>query len=100
GGPLPTPSSMPPSQGLPPGVPTLRFQGSGVEGGGFENVVVVDPSGSGVVLAGGDVSGFQRSTDWGVTWKTANRGFSMESELHVAAIAFSDTVEGKVYAGV
>jgi len=93
-----TSSSLSPS--LPPGVPTLRFDGSGLEGGGFENVVAIDPSGSGTVLAGGDVSGFERSTDWGATWKTANRGLSTQSELRVAAIAFSQTNPRKVYAGV
>src|SRR5437667_2620089 len=100
----PLPSSSPtPSQSvssLPPSAGTLRFGGSGLEGGGFENVVAVDPSGSGVLLAGGDVSGFQRSTDWGAHWDTANGGITMESQLHVAAIAFSAVVPGKVYAGV
>src|SRR6266536_3275717 len=64
-GATPTPTSPLPTSTLPGGVPTLRFQGSGVEGGGFQNVVAVDPSGSGALLSGGDVSGFQRSTDWG-----------------------------------
>jgi hypothetical protein len=100
----PPPSSSPtPSQSAsspPPSAGTLRFQGSGLEGGGFENVVAVDPSGSGVLLAGGDVSGFQRSTDWGAHWETANGGITTQSELQVAAIAFSAATPGKVYAGV
>ncbi len=95
---LPTPSlSLPP---LPLSAPTLRFQGSGVEGGGFQNVVAVDPSGSGVILAGGDVTGFQRSTDSGNHWETTNGGITTHSELLVAAIAFSVATPGKVYAGV
>src|SRR5439155_15444497 len=99
-GSTPTPTSPLSTSALPVGVPTLSFQGSGVEGGGFQNVVAVDPSGSGVLLAGGDVSGFQRSTDWGAHWETANGGITTQSELLVATIAFSDAVPGKVYAGV
>src|SRR5437870_13828864 len=44
---------------------SFSFAPSGVAGGGFVNVVAVDPAGSGLVLAGGDVSGIHRSTDWG-----------------------------------
>src|SRR5947209_7378681 len=77
----PSPGPSLSTQPLPGSVPTLRFQGSGLEGGGFENVVAVDPSGSGLLLAGGDVSGFQRSTDWGSHWQTANGGITMQNEL-------------------
>jgi hypothetical protein len=85
---------------LPLSVPSLGFKGSGFEGGGVQNVVAADPSGSGVVLAGGDVSGFQRSTDWGIHWKTSNEGITTNSEMMVATIAFSEDVADKVYAGV
>src|SRR5439155_5929354 len=37
------------------------FAASGIDGGGFVNVVAVDPRRTGVVLAGGDVSGIHRS---------------------------------------
>ena len=39
------------------------FQQSGIAGGGFVNVIAADPSGSGLLIAGGDVSGLHRSTD-------------------------------------
>ena len=74
------------------------FQPTGLEGGGFQNVVEFDPSGSGLVLSGGDVSGFHRSTDHGATWKTSNRGLGALHELKVASILFSRTTPGKVYA--
>src|SRR5438046_2018655 len=95
-GPTPTPTSPLSTSALPVGVPALRFQGSGLEGAGFQNVLAVDPSGSGVVLAGGDVSGFPRSTDWGNHWETANGGITSQSDLIVATIVFSDAVPGKV----
>src|SRR5919106_1388886 len=76
------------------------FQPTGLEGGGFQNVVEFDPSGSGLVLSGGDVSGFHRSMDHGATWKTSNRGLRALHELKVASILFSRTTPGKVYAAV
>ena len=78
----------------------LAVTSSGLDGGGFQNVVAVDPSGSGLVVAGGDVSGFHRSADWGTTWSTANQGISELDQMRVAALAFSPTVADKVYAGV
>lgn len=86
------------SAAAPP--PLLSFTASGLDGGGFVNVVAVDPSGSGLVLAGGDVSGFHRSTDWGRHWSTANAGLTATPQLAVAAIELSTTVPGLVYAGV
>ena len=73
---------------------------SGLDGGGFVNVVAFDPSGSGVVLAGGDVSGIQRSTDDGTTWSAANAGVRSLSQLKVASIVFSPSTPGRVYAAV
>ena len=60
---------------------SLSFGPTGLEGGGFVNVIAVDPSGSGLVIAGGDVSGFHRSTDWGETWQTANTGITDINQL-------------------
>ncbi|MDX6533086.1 MAG: hypothetical protein QOF68_830 [Gaiellales bacterium] len=88
---------------LVPSVPasaTLQFGGTGLEGGGFQNVVAVDPFDSDVVLSGGDVAGFQRSTDGGVTWRSSNAGLSVRQQLAVASILFSPTTQGKVYAAV
>jgi len=78
----------------------LTFAPSGLDGGGFVNVVAYDPSGSGVVLAGGDVSGIQRSTDFGRTWAPANTGVAGLAQLKVASLLFSPRVAGEVYAAV
>jgi hypothetical protein len=77
-----------------------EFKASGVDGAGFQNVIAVDPAGSGLVLAGGDISGIHRSTDWGRTWSTANRGLWELPHRSVAALAFSPSTPGKAYAAV
>jgi hypothetical protein len=78
----------------------LHFDGTGLEGGGFQNVVAFDPFHPGVVLSGGDVSGFQRSTDGGQTWRTANAGLTVRQQLAVASILFSPNVPDRVFAAV
>jgi hypothetical protein len=78
----------------------LDFSPSGVEGAGFVNVVVLDPRGNGVALAGGDVSGIHRSADGGRTWVPASDGLSTQSELKVAAFAFSPTEPDTVFAAI
>ncbi len=77
----------------------IAFSGSGLGGGGFQNVIALDPSGSGLVLAGGDTSGVYRSTDWGTTWQPANTGLTDTSQFKIASIEFSPTVPGRVFAG-
>ena len=74
------------------------FEPSGVEGGGFVNVVAVDPRRTGVVVAGGDVSGLHRSTDWGRSWSVADTGLATTAELKVAAVAFAPSAADTVYA--
>lgn len=80
--------------------PPLRFRQSGLAGGGFINVVETDPTGSGLVIAGGDVSGFHRSVDGGRTWETANAGLTSSRHLSVAAIEISRSDPATIYAGV
>jgi hypothetical protein len=84
----------------PPATAPLVFAQSGLAGGGFVNVLAADPFDRSVVLAGGDVSGFHRSTDGGVTWATSNTGLGALTQLPVASILFSATTPGLVYAGV
>jgi hypothetical protein len=78
----------------------LTFGQSGLAGGGFVNVVAADPSDPSVLLAGGDVSGFHRSTDGGATWITSNTGLTSTFQLQVATVLFSTGTPGLVYAGV
>ena len=76
------------------------FRSVGPDGGGFVNVVAFEPSGSGLVLAGADLGGIQRSTDFGQTWTPANTGITGIDRLKVASLVFSETVPGEVYAAV
>lgn len=74
---------------------SLSFSQSALEGGSIVNVVAFDPRLDGTVLAGSDVAGIYRSTDWGVTWQAANTG---GQGISTAALQFSPTVSGKAYA--
>jgi hypothetical protein len=78
----------------------LTFTPSGLAGGGFQNVIAIDPSQNRVVLTGGDTSGIWRSTDGGTTWQPADSGLTDTSQFKVAAIEFSPAVPGRVLAAV
>ncbi len=74
------------------------FAQSSLAGGGFENVIAADPRHNGVVLSGGDVSGLERSADFGKTWVASQNG-TIDSTYHpVAAIAFDPASPHDVYA--
>jgi hypothetical protein len=76
----------------------LGFRGSGLGGGGFQNVIALSPTGNGLVLAGGDTSGVYRSTDWGSTWQPSNTGLTDLSQFKIASIEFSPADSSRVYA--
>src|SRR2546426_2540333 len=75
------------------------FVNSGLDGGSYITTIAVDPSGSGVVLAGSDVGGVYRSTDLGQSWLPANTGITLGA-LSVASLVFSPGSPGKVYAAL
>jgi hypothetical protein len=79
-------------------VTPLGFTESGLGGGGFQNVIAIDPADSGLVLAGGDTSGIYRSLDRGTTWQPADTGLTDTSQFKIASIEFSPVVPGRVYA--
>ncbi|MFN8104568.1 MAG: hypothetical protein U0U69_08920 [Acidimicrobiia bacterium] len=74
-------------------------ESSGLDGGGFQNAVAVDPFGTGTVLSGGDVSGLSLSTNSGDTWRPVNSAMVNTSQMQVATIVFSRRFPGTVYAG-
>ena len=78
---------------------SVTFRPSGYDGGGFINVIAVDPFGSGLVLAGADAGGMQRSTDAGANWSPSNLGLPSKPDLVIASIVFSSQTPGKVYMG-
>ena len=82
----------------------LTFKASALDAGGVENALAIDPV-NGVLLAGGNVSGIHRSTDWGQTWQPANRGIQVIgiNDQGVASLAFAPTnssFPGRAFAAV
>lgn len=76
---------------------TLTFTPSGIDGGGFQNVIAIDPYDPRVVLAGADVAGVARSTDGGRSWRRANAGLTAPAAQRVAGILFNPRHRGEVY---
>src|SRR3954454_22732300 len=79
-------------------VAPLTFAESGLGGGGFQNVIAIEPADSGLVLAGGDTSGIYRSLDGGSSWTPADTALTDTSQYKIASIEFSPAVPGRVYA--
>lgn len=69
-----------------------------VNGGGYTNFVLPDPSSPNTVYAGVDVGGVYRSDDYGETWIPANKGLNWPSDRLVAALAI-DPETGILYLG-
>ena len=75
--------------------PRGKSHPSGFHGGGQVNAIV--KASSGIMVAGGDVSSFQRSLDGGETWYQSSRGLTQEpGSRGVASLAF-DRSTGSLY---
>ncbi|HUD11590.1 MAG TPA: hypothetical protein VMS08_04205, partial [Candidatus Saccharimonadia bacterium] len=78
---------------------SLSFADSGLDGGGFQNVVAWSPfknsTGQRPVLLGADIAGVSISYDGGENWTPSNVGLG---DPHVAALMWSNIVPGKIYA--
>ena len=75
------------------------FGPSGLDGAGFQNVIAASPFKTAVgtrpLLVGADIAGIHRSWDGGATWAPSARGLP---DSHVAALLWSRTLPGRVYA--
>jgi hypothetical protein len=71
-----------------------RFGPTGLDGAGFENVIAMAPAPDSVgqrpLVVGGDVSGYERSTDGGRHWQAADLGVPDQSAKHIASLAFAE----------
>src|SRR4051812_26688753 len=63
---------------------------SGLVGAGTQNCLAIQPGGTGVMVSAADISGFQRSTDYGVHWRTCNVGTPVGGPSKVACVIFSN----------
>src|SRR5581483_7987511 len=74
---------------------------SGLDGSGLQQSLAIQ-TGTGVVISAGDVSGFNRSTDYGVHWYTSNTGVTPVTAIPQPATVVSSNnpaTPNTVYAG-
>ncbi len=69
-----------------------------LDGGGSIECLALSPHDPGLLLAGSDVGGVQRSTDGGRTWTLANRGLRHDADVAIADLEFHPTEPNLVYA--
>jgi hypothetical protein len=77
------------------GRPRGNSHPSGLHGGGQVNVIV--RAAGGTMVAGGDVSGFQRSIDGGETWFQSSRGVAQGSGSRAVASLVYDPASDTIY---
>lgn len=73
-------------------------ESSDVDGGGFQNTVAVDPHGTGIVISGADIAGFQVGSANGATFAPRNAAAGGPGDLSIASIRFA-TKTNTIYAG-
>lgn len=74
----------------PPVLEVTSTRPSGLEGGGFQNVIAVNPINPNIVVSGGDVAGVHLSRDGGWTWTSQDTDIPGQQYLKVAALAWAD----------
>lgn len=73
-----------------PSLQVISSRPSGLEGGGFQNVIAVNPTNPNIVVSGGDVSGISLSQDGGQSWTTQNNKISSQAQLKVASLVWQN----------
>jgi hypothetical protein len=83
-------TSMEGTAGQQPILDVVSERAAGLEGGGFQNVIAVNPTDSNIVVSGGDVAGVSLSLDGGATWSSQSTGFQDQVHLKVASLEWQD----------
>ena len=84
--------------------PTYTFAPSGRDGGGGESAIAADPFHAGTIIAGGDIWGVWRSTDYGRDFSavsvpvSGDDSFSSAFNYKISAVKFSLKTSNRVYA--
>ena len=78
--------------------PTYQWRVVPIDGGGSIECLTISPHDPGLVLAGSDVGGVQRSTDGGRTWTVCNTGMRHDADVAIADLEFHPTLPKLVYA--
>jgi hypothetical protein len=87
-----TPGSATPIHGVPERPPKrLRFEPSGLKGGGFFTSVAIAPGDSDTIVLAGGNSGYHRSTDLGARFEARNRDLLTLESMRIASVAFHPT---------
>lgn len=68
----------------------FSWAASGLDGAGTQNCIAIQPNGSGTILSASDVSGIQRSTDYGKSWQGVNQGMAPGAPGKAATVVWSN----------
>lgn len=77
-----------------------QWKQGAIDGGGFMTTVAVDPSGSGLVVCGGDVSGTHLAQNYGKRWADRNDNRATVNGLKIACLKWHPATPGRVFACV
>jgi hypothetical protein len=75
----------------------LRFEPSGLKGGGFFTSVAIAPGGSDTMVLAGGNSGYHRSIDLGASSVARNRDLVRLPYMRIASVAYHPTRPGVLY---
>jgi hypothetical protein len=84
-------------RGLPAAAPAYHWYKAAIDGGGFTNVVAVDPLKAGHLMVAGDDWGEYDSSDAGATWTPRMGGATGPKDIWGKGIAYSLKYPGTAY---
>lgn len=76
----------------------VKWRTGAIAGGGFQNVVAIDPGQPAHVATGGDVAGVSVSANDGQTFSPYRNGIVSNDQLQTAALTYDPAGSGTLYA--